>query len=232
MEPILMDFHSHILPGVDHGAKDFKESLSFLTAAKQAGIETVVATSHFYPHEHAVKHFLACRNSVYRKLTDACRDQEFPQILVGAEVLLCAGLENMEDVEQLCIEGTNTILLELPFTMTEDHQNLYDSIEALLREKNLTVVLAHPNRYETKVIERALALGCFLQLNAEDILRLRERARIKKWLREEIVVAVGSDIHHERQVYRKFKKCATILGDAVSSVNQSASMLTNPIYNK
>jgi len=226
MTPILMDFHSHILPAVDHGASDIKESISFLKAAGAVGIQTVVATSHFYPHEHTVKQFLAHRSFAYEVLLKACQGQNLPRLLLGAEVLLCAGLENMDDVEQLCVEETKTLLLELPFSITKDSESLFDSVEALLREKKLTVVLAHPNRYETAVIERALALGCLLQLNMEDLLRFRERSRIKNWVRMGAVVAVGSDIHHEPSIYKKFGKGASVLGETVQFVNETATSLT------
>ena len=49
----LVDYHAHILPGCDHGSDGTETSKRQLEAAKAAGIETVCATSHFYPDRNA-----------------------------------------------------------------------------------------------------------------------------------------------------------------------------------
>jgi protein-tyrosine phosphatase len=46
---MIIDFHAHILPGLDHGCKDLTTAVTQLKMAKKAGIDVVVATSHFYP---------------------------------------------------------------------------------------------------------------------------------------------------------------------------------------
>ena len=43
----MIDFHSHILPGIDDGSKDAATSLLMLNALKKQGADTVCATSHF-----------------------------------------------------------------------------------------------------------------------------------------------------------------------------------------
>ena len=48
MIQILLDIHSHILPGVDDGAKNIEESLELLRMMKSQGITDVIATPHFY----------------------------------------------------------------------------------------------------------------------------------------------------------------------------------------
>ena len=45
---MFVDFHSHILPGVDDGAKSVDESIDMLLLEKEQGIDVVVATPHFY----------------------------------------------------------------------------------------------------------------------------------------------------------------------------------------
>ena len=43
----LMDIHSHILPGVDDGAKDVETAVRLLEMIKEQGITDVIATPHF-----------------------------------------------------------------------------------------------------------------------------------------------------------------------------------------
>ena len=44
----MIDIHSHILPGLDDGAKDLTESLALLTIAQADGITHMVATPHIH----------------------------------------------------------------------------------------------------------------------------------------------------------------------------------------
>ena len=57
----IIDFHSHILPGVDHGSKSLDTSLSQLKLMEKMGIDVAVATSHFYPHREEIDAFLEKR---------------------------------------------------------------------------------------------------------------------------------------------------------------------------
>ena len=45
---MIVDFHSHVLPGIDDGSKSVEESLSMLRMEMSQGIRHVVATPHFY----------------------------------------------------------------------------------------------------------------------------------------------------------------------------------------
>ena len=44
----MIDFHSHVLPGVDDGSKSMEQSLQMLEASVQQGVTHMVATPHFY----------------------------------------------------------------------------------------------------------------------------------------------------------------------------------------
>ena len=59
----IIDFHSHILPGADHGSSSVETSLAQLNSAKNAGVTRLIATPHFYPHRHTLEKFLARNNS-------------------------------------------------------------------------------------------------------------------------------------------------------------------------
>ena len=47
---LTLDYHAHILPRCDHGSDGVETSLRQLAMAAEAGIRTVCATPHFYPH--------------------------------------------------------------------------------------------------------------------------------------------------------------------------------------
>ena len=190
----LIDFHAHILPGADHGSSGIEESLNQLALIQNAGVDTVVATPHFYPNLHNPTQFLQAVNSSAEKLAAHLSDSS-PRICIGAEVLYCDRLDEMEQLDQLCIRGTNILLLELP--MSDWHQELFDTVEALSRQ--YTVVLAHIDRYiriQQEEIGALLALGAYAQINTSAFFCFLERKRLAPFLESDRVVALGSDLHN------------------------------------
>ena len=47
----VIDFHCHVLPGVDDGAVDVKMSLAMLRKSFLQGVDLMVSTCHFYANE-------------------------------------------------------------------------------------------------------------------------------------------------------------------------------------
>ena len=45
----MIDFHTHILPGIDDGSRNVEISIQMLHEEKQMGIDHVVFTPHFMP---------------------------------------------------------------------------------------------------------------------------------------------------------------------------------------
>ena len=112
---ISVDFHAHILPGADHGSSSVEESLSQLAIAKAHGFSKIVATPHFYPHQHNLAAFLKKREECVASLKAALTEGS-PSVAVGAEVLLCNNLNRLENLASLCIGSSNVIMIELPFS--------------------------------------------------------------------------------------------------------------------
>ena len=184
----IIDFHAHVLPCADHGSDSLETSLAQIELAKKAGVDVIVATPHFYPHMHKLSSFLERRDEAFRKLSEATDSK----IICGAEVLLCEKIEKFDNIDSLCLAGTKTLLLELPFSPFKD--SYADSAEQLI-DSGYSVVLAHAERYPVASIEALLSVGAKIQLNASAVCRLFIKKHIKRWLAAGDVVAIGSDIH-------------------------------------
>ena len=91
---MIIDFHSHILPGADHGSDSVTTTEKQLALITAAGTGALVATPHFYPHRHRLSYFLSRRAAALADLLAI--DAPKPRIYPGAEVLVCAGMEEME----------------------------------------------------------------------------------------------------------------------------------------
>ena len=71
--PMVVDFHSHLLPLVDDGSKSIDESIALLRMEAEQGIRRVIATPHFYPQHDSPERFLKRREMAERELREAMR---------------------------------------------------------------------------------------------------------------------------------------------------------------
>ena len=193
----MIDFHSHILPGIDDGSKDVNMSLQMLGALRAQGVDTVAATSHFYATQRSVHRFLERRAEAWEKLKSVV-PADAPQILLGAEVLYFPGVSRMEELSQLCLEGTKLLLLEMPFSPWSEYMTR--EATELARSGRVTVMMAHIERYydmqPPEVWDSLLENGAILQSNAEFFLSLRTRRRALRLLRDGYIQVLGTDCHN------------------------------------
>ncbi len=205
---LAIDFHAHILPEMDHGCEDLQQALAQLALAKEAGVEIVVATPHFYPQNETVASFLRRRKIAMSRLAKARGGGV--QLHAGAEVLLCPRMEKMEGVECLCIEGTHTLLVEMPLAVRFDLVLTHTA--AALKQKGLQVVLAHAERYRRSETEKLLKAGIPVQIDADYYRSIRKKQDVGFYLRQDAVVALGSDIHGLGRHYQQYAVAVRKLG--------------------
>lgn len=216
----IVDFHSHILPRADHGSSSVETSLAQLDLAKKAGVSRIIATPHFYPHKHTLEQFLTRRAESAEALFRAA-PKDSPVVKLGAEVLLCQGLENFAGLESLCLGGTKYILLELPFS---DFREEYCTTVRKIMKSGIEVILAHVDRYSKENIESMYDVGVRkFQLNAESLCGIFKQKHLLEWAREGLVVALGSDIHGaDKKAYHRFEKAKKALGDSLSVMKEKS----------
>ncbi len=225
----IVDFHSHILPGVDHGSENFENSIKQLKNAKKFSIERILATSHFYPSTHTLSAFLSLRDSAAKRLNDA-RDSDMPVFKVGAEVLICEGLERFPGLEKLCFFGTNHLLIELPFF---DFREEYAETVGILIKNGYNVILAHADRYPKEDIEIMLDYGVSnLQINADSLCSVIKKKHIINWFERGLVSMIGSDVHGSgRRAYKCFKKSHDKISDYIGQIKAKSDKIWDEISN-
>lgn len=193
----MVDFHSHILPCVDDGSRDITESLELLKLLGEQGVKTVVATPHFYADLMTLAEFLTLRSESYKALKEHfCSD--YPKVLLGAEVRYYPGISRLEGIEQLCVDGTNILLLEMPFEKWTS-LTIREVIE-LSNRKNLTIVLAHIDRYlsfqSSDTLNYLMENGLLIQANSDFFLQRFTRRKAIKLLKNGAIHFLGSDCHN------------------------------------
>ncbi len=212
---MIIDFHSHILPRVDHGSKDSAESEKQIELIGGFGTDAVVATSHFYPHVHKVEDFLEAVNGASERMSRLISGLERPKIYLGAEVLACEMIENMEGIESLCVRGTRCILLEMPSSSSWS-RSLIRTVENLI-DNGYTVILAHIDRYLKRFeegIDALLSIGALAQINADSLVSFIDRKRLKPYIESGRVCALGSDLHgSDKKSYKPFADLEKHIGE-------------------
>lgn len=221
----LLDFHAHILPHLDHGSGHTATAKEQLMLMQEAGVGTVCATSHFYPQDALSADFLSDRRESLQRLLSAYGDQPRPRILLGAEVLICRGLENMENLDKLCVEGTNILLLEMPFTHDKWDQALYGTIKSIVKQ-GIQPVFAHVDRYPRDLVERLFDMGLYGQLNADSLVKFMKPKHLVQWMDDGRIVALGSDLHGcNPKGYAPFRKVVATMPDRVERIMMTAAGL-------
>ena len=141
----MYDVHSHILPGLDDGAKTVEEFVAMARAAVAGGTTVMLAT----PHRRDVTEdfSIAYLRELFEKMVDELDVQ-------GIGLTLTLGMENHLDAElpealargeALTMNGTRYALVELPFF---GHPDWVEPALADIQESGFTPVLAHPERIE------------------------------------------------------------------------------------
>ncbi|MCD7838467.1 MAG: capsular polysaccharide biosynthesis protein [Clostridiales bacterium] len=194
----MIDFHAHFLPGIDDGSSSVEESVEMLRVSYHMGVTKIVATPHFYADRTTPEQFLAERDRAWERLAPALPD-DTPAVLLGAEVCYYTGISHTERLSALCMEGTNVLLLEMPFHKWTT--NVVGEVVSIAQDQGLTVLLAHIDRYlstESSNTWRVLAEHDVLfQVNASFFLDgwFRQRQALKL-LRVGKIAALGSDCHN------------------------------------
>ena len=193
----IIDMHCHILPGVDDGARDVETSLAMLEASRAQGVQYMVATPHFYATRDRVDTFLDRRREAWETLKSRM-GADYPGIVLGAEVAFFRGISRAERLEALKIEGTDCLLLEMPFRPWSEDD--VDEVSEILEKRGYTIILAHIERYlamrgNADYIGNLLELPVLTQINAESLLDWRQRGKLIKMVRNGQVHLLGSDCH-------------------------------------
>lgn len=191
----MIDFHTHLLPQMDDGSKSVEESHEMLAALAAQGVDTVVATPHFYANDESVTAFLDRRTAALERLQAGKNDVK---LLCGAEVRYYSGIGHMEELPLLQIGESGVLLLEMPFSTWTEYT--VRELCEMADSRGLQLVLAHIERYlpmqKAAVWRRLYEQGILMQTNARFITDFATRRKALRMLAEGRIHFLGSDCHN------------------------------------
>jgi len=197
--------HSHLIPGIDDGAKDMEDSIRLIRGLADLGYRKLITTPHiladFYPNTpetigkglRAVQAELAKQNIDVELYAAAeyLMDDHFIHLLGSAD-----GLLTLKD---------KLVLVELSFAVPAI--NLKEIIFEI-QLKGYQPVLAHPERYlyfgaDKSWYDQLKDAGCLFQLNLLSIKGYYGKGsqELAQYLiKKKYVDLLGTDLHHEKHL--------------------------------
>ena len=206
----MIDIHTHILPGLDDGARDMDDSVAMAELAAESGVHTIVATPHrnlgHYFGEYSLEQYQHRLNDLRRILKEE-----------GIPVVILSGMEifTTEDVPEMIGDGwliplnhSRYYLMEFDFGI--DGTDMEWLLSGVM-ESGYIPVIAHPERYaciqeSPETIRTWMNQGCLAQINKGSVFgrfgrRAKECADIL--LESRMVTCIASDAHkpYERTTF-------------------------------
>ena len=205
----MIDTHSHILFGIDDGARNINESINILKKASNNGITDIILTPHYVPNSK-----YNCNNQDKQRLLNNLKEELIKNnidinLYLANEVYLDLEISNLLENDISTINGSRYILIELPMNRKTDilEDVIYD-----LNELNIIPIIAHPERYTAYYKDYAffqdlIDKGCLLQGNVGSLYNnygIKAKRMLKGLLKKRMISVMGSDIHHETSnIYEK-----------------------------
>ena len=200
-----VDIHSHLLPGIDDGAKDIDTSIALILKMASYGIKNFITTPHVlgnvYPNSTAV---IKEKLIVVQKELEK-REIKGISIQAAAEYMLDEEFSALLEQKDILVLKDNYILVEMSYFSAPI--NLYEVLFKI-QLKGYKPVLAHPERYnfyhsDFKSYYKLKQAGCLFQLNLlslTDQYGKRVQKISEKLLKENLYDFVGTDTHHQNHL--------------------------------
>lgn len=194
----MIDIHTHLLFGVDDGAKSLEESVAMLEEAKKQGIETCILTPHYrhgmfpYEKEKIDEHF--------EMLTKEA-EKIGVKIYIGCELHVDSSLIECLQTER-CYTLCKSSYVLTEYSYATEYDYIYEKTRRLISCGYIPVI-AHVERYECflkkpKLCAEISDVGAFIQINADSVLGLVDKKAekfCKKALSKGWIDIVASDSH-------------------------------------
>ena len=201
----MIDIHSHLIPGVDDGAKTLEDSVELIRDLEEKGFDTLIITPH-YVAETAYTSPRQTNRLLLAKIQGRLRNSSNKiKLYVGNEIYIDREIEELiRDYKIAPLADSKYLLIELPMSGEFDD---YENILISLILRGYRVILAHPERYRSfqkdmKPLRYLFENGVMLQCNYGSLVgQYGKKAEklVKKLIKEDMVYTFSTDLHHKSQ---------------------------------
>lgn len=232
--PLLIDIHSHILPGVDDGPETLDVSLRMLRRAAATGIRSVVATPHALDNiSPAWEQSVISR---FQDLSEAVITEQLEiDVFLASEIFFQFGVEDLMEWSIGSFRGMGVYsLVEIPMS---HYPAKFEQMMNTLIARGKKPILAHPERIHPLIgdsgrIAALVDCGMLMQVNAGSLLGSFGRkigAFAWRLLDEGLAHFVASDAHDTADRTFKLDAAWSMTAERYGPDYAEALFSTNPL---
>lgn len=229
----MIDIHHHCLPGVDDGPRELAEAVDLCHAAREEGVETIVATPHvlrgrwrtFTPAE--LKHKL-----------DALRDAvgAAPNLILGSEYFFGHDMAEVLKAGDRVVPLANGRYVLVEFTANAVPPLIEQPFYRLQLE-GWVPIIAHPERNlvfqsNPQLLAKLIEHGARTQITAASLLGdfgIEAQRVSEAWLGQGLVHLVASDAHNLTKRPPRVRAALEVLRQIAGEHVAEALTRTNPL---
>lgn len=217
----MIDIHTHILPGIDDGARILMEGVEIVRELAEQGVTDIIATPH-YVNETIFMSPKEKNLELLERLRAKLVDEGIEtKIYLGNEIYIDDKILDLIKAGKIStLADSRYLLVELP--LDNEYQNYEDFLRELI-ENGYKVILAHPERYlivqkNEEILGNLAEIGVLFQCNFGSLIGKYGKSAMKmvrKLAKEKMIFAFGSDAHHQGKngylglAYKKLAKYYT-----------------------
>lgn len=217
---MIIDFKAHVMPGMDKTCKNRIDTIRRLMAAKDAGVDLIVAAPVYDPDECSVEEFLDRRRQSEDILGSLMND-ELPEVMTAAMIKFSPKLLTTDGLDKLCF-GDRCFILNMRDTTWDD------TTEAVLRRLTgrlcLNVILADASEDVLKNSDKLQQLGVHVMLDLEEIHHKKQIRAYLPLIGSGLICAIGSDWGSEAP-YRFLRKTKRRMDEAFDTIMAASAHL-------
>ena len=206
---MLVDIHSHLLPGVDDGAKDIENSIELAQVAVSEGVEHLILTPHHYNNQY-VNHKLDVIKATEKLQRIYDRADINLKVYPSQEIRIHHDLLDniLYKDDYLSLDACGKYyLIEMPTKSVPDYA--LDLLKEMLQQ-GMVPVIAHPERNhafakDIRLLYQFIEAGCLSQVTSHSYIGFyggKLRKISQEMIEHNLIHIISSDAHHLE--YRPF----------------------------
>ncbi len=209
---VVTDMHSHLIPGIDDGAKTVEDSIMLIKSLHELGFKKLITTPHIMSDYY--RNTPAIIMEGLEKVREAISKENIPVTIdAAAEYYVDDGFVKKLETEKLLTMGDNYLLFEISYINCPENIN-----EIIFRMQVLGYkpIMAHPERYpfwynNFDQYKQYRDSGVLLQINTNSLsgyYGYEAKKIAEKMIDNNLVDLIGTDMHHMKHV-QSLQKCTT-----------------------
>lgn len=229
----MIDLHSHVLFGLDDGARTIDDAVAMARAAVADGTTTMVATPHFDHPQYRTAEEAASRTLAALRARIAAEGIPL-ELLAGGELTFSEHTRGRVQRRQLPVIAAG------PWVLLELYDPLPPGIDDELFQFGLhgyQVLLAHPERFRAvqsspDLVQRWVERGMHVQITAQSLtgeMGQRNERAARTLLERRLVHVIASDTHNAARRPPGLSRAREVAADLLGSEEAADALVTrNP----